>query len=132
MKSDYLSVIKRDDLVSEIGYLWKHLDDSLSDEQMEQIHQKMLVLTNVDEAVKQSHIDDINCKFYAKTEKELPVQSETALEITPDPENTPERICPRCGAPMILRTAKKGDNAGKQFYGCSAFPKCRCILNIEE
>ena len=132
VKSDYLSVIKRDDLVIEIGYLWKHLDDSLSDEQMEQIHQKMLVLTNVDEAVKQSHIDDINCKFYAKTEKELPVQSETALEITPDPENTPERICPRCGAPMILRTAKKGDNAGKQFYGCSAFPKCRCILNLDE
>ena len=39
-------------------------------------------------------------------------------------------ICPRCGSPLVLRTAKKGDNAGNQFYGCSAFPKCRYIQNI--
>lgn len=31
------------------------------------------------------------------------------------------------GAKLILRTAKKGDNAGQQFYGCTAFPKCRYI-----
>lgn len=39
-------------------------------------------------------------------------------------------ICPRCGAQLVLRMAKKGDNAGNQFYGCSAFPKCRYIQNI--
>jgi len=33
--------------------------------------------------------------------------------------------CPKCDAPMVLRTAKKGTNAGKQFWGCSMFPKCR-------
>ena len=27
-------------------------------------------------------------------------------------------------------TAKKGTNAGKQFYGCSAFPKCRYTEQI--
>lgn len=37
------------------------------------------------------------------------------------------KICPRCGADLVLRTAQKGDNAGKEFYGCSAFPKCRYI-----
>lgn len=37
-------------------------------------------------------------------------------------------ICPRCGATMVLRTAKKGDNAGKQFWGCTAFPKCRGVV----
>ena len=41
-----------------------------------------------------------------------------------------ELICPRCGSTLVLRTAKKGDNAGNQFYGCSAFPKCRYIKNI--
>jgi predicted RNA-binding Zn-ribbon protein involved in translation (DUF1610 family) len=40
------------------------------------------------------------------------------------------RICPRCGKELILRTAKKGENAGNQFYGCSNFPKCRYIENI--
>lgn len=39
-----------------------------------------------------------------------------------------EKICPRCGNHMILRTAKKGANSGKQFWGCSQFPKCKGIL----
>ncbi len=34
-------------------------------------------------------------------------------------------ICPRCGAKMVLRTAKKSQNTGEKFWGCSAFPKCR-------
>ena len=42
-----------------------------------------------------------------------------------------EKICPRCGNTLVLRTATKGDRAGKQFYGCSSFPKCSYIENIE-
>lgn len=38
-----------------------------------------------------------------------------------------ENLCPKCGQPMILRTAKKGANQGGQFWGCSGFPKCRTI-----
>lgn len=38
--------------------------------------------------------------------------------------------CPMCGAPMVLRTAQKGDNKGRQFYGCSKFPKCRGIIQV--
>lgn len=34
------------------------------------------------------------------------------------------KICPKCGKPMVLRTAKKGENIGQQFWGCSGFPKC--------
>lgn len=37
--------------------------------------------------------------------------------------------CPKCGSPMELRTAKKGERAGEQFWGCSAYPKCRTILD---
>ncbi len=36
-------------------------------------------------------------------------------------------LCPRCGSRLVLRTARKGANAGGQFYGCSAFPKCRHV-----
>ncbi len=38
-------------------------------------------------------------------------------------------VCPRCGGQLILRTAKHGDNAGNQFWGCSNYPKCRYIQN---
>jgi restriction system protein len=33
--------------------------------------------------------------------------------------------CPQCSAPMVRRMAKKGANAGSQFWGCSKFPACR-------
>jgi restriction system protein len=33
--------------------------------------------------------------------------------------------CPLCGSEMVLRTAKKGSNAGEKFWGCSTYPKCR-------
>jgi predicted RNA-binding Zn-ribbon protein involved in translation (DUF1610 family) len=37
--------------------------------------------------------------------------------------------CPRCGASMVLRTAKTGKNAGERFWGCPQFPRCRGIVN---
>lgn len=39
-------------------------------------------------------------------------------------------ICPRCSSAMVRRTAKGGENAGKEFWGCSNFPKCREVLNV--
>ncbi|WP_027156514.1 nuclease-related domain-containing protein [Methylobacter luteus] len=41
-----------------------------------------------------------------------------------------ENACPKCGRPMILRTARNGDNQGKQFWGCTGFPKCRTVRQI--
>ena len=41
-------------------------------------------------------------------------------------------LCPKCGAPMVKRTARKGARAGKPFYGCSNYPKCRGIVNLEQ
>ena len=34
-------------------------------------------------------------------------------------------LCPKCNIPMVLRIVKKGQHAGKQFYGCKNFPQCR-------
>lgn len=33
--------------------------------------------------------------------------------------------CPACGGQMVLRTAKRGANAGQRFWGCTSFPQCR-------
>jgi len=44
---------------------------------------------------------------------------------------TSTTVCPKCGSPLVLRTAKSGKNAGNQFYGCSGFPKCRYIARDE-
>jgi len=39
--------------------------------------------------------------------------------------------CPKCGAKLLLRTARKGPNAGNQFYGCSRWPSCHYTCDIE-
>lgn len=33
--------------------------------------------------------------------------------------------CPRCTQTMVRRTAKKGANAGHDFWGCADYPRCR-------
>ena len=38
--------------------------------------------------------------------------------------------CPDCGKLMVLRTAKTGKNEGRQFWGCSAYPECKGVVNL--
>lgn len=45
-----------------------------------------------------------------------------------DPLTVP--VCPTCGKPMTLRTARAGRNAGSQFWGCSAYPQCKGVRNL--
>jgi len=39
--------------------------------------------------------------------------------------------CPECGSEMVGRTARRGANAGSQFWGCSRYPKCRGTKAVE-
>ncbi|MEE1279302.1 MAG: topoisomerase DNA-binding C4 zinc finger domain-containing protein, partial [Oscillospiraceae bacterium] len=56
----------------------------------------------------------------------------TVSQETENIATTSQEIkCPKCGADLIIRTATRGANAGKQFYGCSNYPKCRYIENIK-
>jgi len=45
------------------------------------------------------------------------------------PQDAPPR-CPKCGSMMLKRTALKGANAGKEFWGCPGFPNCKGVVNI--
>lgn len=40
------------------------------------------------------------------------------------------KSCPKCGSEMALRVAKKGNNIGNKFWGCTNFPKCRKVLSL--
>jgi DNA-binding helix-hairpin-helix protein with protein kinase domain len=37
--------------------------------------------------------------------------------------------CPRCGSPMLRRTARRGRHSGGQFWGCSRYPSCTGTRN---
>lgn len=36
--------------------------------------------------------------------------------------------CPKCDKQMVLRTVKRGENKGNQFWGCIDYPSCRGIV----
>ena len=55
----------------------------------------------------------------AKAEPSRPAAEPSTTDSAP--------ACPTCGSSMILRTARRGSNAGSQFWGCSTYPKCRGI-----
>jgi restriction system protein len=50
----------------------------------------------------------------------------TPAKVVPVSNSAPS--CPMCKATMVRRTARKGANAGAQFWRCSAFPACRGTL----
>ena len=45
-------------------------------------------------------------------------------------ENAP--VCPNCKRPMTLRKAATGKNAGKEFWGCTGYPECKGVINVEQ
>jgi four helix bundle suffix protein len=51
---------------------------------------------------------------------------------TPAPSDGAEKApaCPACGKLMVLRTARRGNQSGSQFWGCSAYPDCRGTRSI--
>lgn len=93
-----------------IRRIWKDNSDVLSSITIDKLVEKLLPLTHQTRAQKNGHIEDIE-------NKRLFYQTHTA-------------ICPRCGAPLVLRTARQGPSAGSRFYGCSNFPKCRYTKSI--
>ncbi len=44
-------------------------------------------------------------------------------------ENEP--LCPSCGSPMTKRLARRGANAGNEFWGCSTWPRCEGIRQVQ-
>lgn len=41
-----------------------------------------------------------------------------------------EPDCPRCGSSMRRRTARRGADAGSQFWGCSRYPRCKGTRDV--
>lgn len=111
-----IKVIKRGRLNAEVRNIWNMSDSKLGEDQIRDIYEKLQVLTKVDQAVKIAHIDTIK----AKNKRLDGILENSRMEVT----------CPWCGGALVMRSAKKGINIGKSFYGCSNFPKCKYTCDI--
>ncbi len=113
VESPDVYVIKRNRIYATVRSIWDRAPDVLSAVQIAAVYEKLQPVTNVAEAVRLAHIDAVSKKYRA------PQAAASTL------------ICPECGGTLVLRTAKKGAHAGSRFYGCSNFPHCRYVRNLE-
>jgi hypothetical protein len=111
---------------------------------IQSVYERLYPMTQVSKEVKKKHVEDIQMALkdaekavdgemnsscvrdYSdeilidETEDSVGYLNESVMEKSQD-----ELICSWCGGKLVERTAKSGANAGKVFYGCSNFPKCR-------
>lgn len=106
VKSPDVFVCKQNEFPTIVRDIWNSYPDVFCEEQINSIFEKLLPLTGQSGDVKKKHISDVQSKL-----------------------NT-SGICPWCGSPLVLRTAKRGANAGHQFWGCSRYPNCKYTKNI--
>lgn len=143
LNSDDVKVIKRDRTYATVRDIWDNSPDTITDERVDELFVKLKELTNVDASIKLAHIENIEKKYkksdvmseQKSIEKEKTTEDKEEIESSePETKNIQNeidvKICPKCGRELVLRTAKKGDKVGSQFYGCSGFPKCRYIQTL--
>ena len=120
-------VIRADQLVSFIRKANDGKDGLMSEKNTKEIAEFFLSLHRPQHT-------DYAAKYREAMEQESVSKSEErpAEQSKATPVSVASILCPKCGAPMVKRTATKGKSAGKEFYGCSNFPKCRGIVNIDQ
>lgn len=134
-------VVKRKDLLQTVQKNAKTAGRRLTREEIDTLYRRLYPLTQRTDEEKARHAETVRRK---KAEAETVRQKKSAplakpvtaaKTVPPVPKGSPkqeERVCPRCGGKLVLRTAKKGDHVGEQFWGCSNHPKCWHREYIEE
>lgn len=98
-------VINRREVENTVMVLMDKYEKIADVDTVEVIYNKLKPFTEMTNEQKEKHIKDIE-------------------------EKNSSDICPRCKSKLAIRTVKNGANAGKRFYGCSNYPKCRYTRDI--
>ena len=136
-----------------VGYC--AVDESVKKAHIEEVSRKKNATLKVDTDAEKASFDESSAiaetpekAIQPDESAEKPESGESAEKTAPEPECTPNldvpnldmpdpstpdaKICPVCGSKLVLRHATRGENTGRAFWGCSAFPKCRYIEAIPE
>lgn len=71
----------------------------------------------------ESYLDTAQASPESAARSAPPVNAQTSADGVPS--------CPKCGTPMVIRVANRGQHAGKQFYACPNYPNCKSIIPVE-
>lgn len=126
------------------------LGELLDGNKIKRIYDQLYPCTQVDKTVKAQHVANIHNRRYGTSNENVVfgdisskgttrtthfITDESGTDVLSLPKVQPsqkEKMCPKCGGKLVVRTASKGENKGNQFYGCSNYPKCRYIENMSE
>ncbi len=117
-------VVNRYNLFSAVQQNIGKVGIQLSSDKIDELFEKLYLLTQISEAEKIMHIRNIQ----QRTQDDF-LQNTFSTMASPNVEKT---LCPRCGGQLVMRTASKGKRQGKRFLGCSNYPRCRYIENLPD
>ena len=63
----------------------------------------------------------------ASLQRPVPDATAAPMRVPTAPPASTVPTCPNCAKPMIKRTAKRGANAGGEFWGCTGYPACKGV-----
>lgn len=139
INSPNISVIKRNNVFRAVKQLGKNSFRTLNQAEIERLYYSLYPYTQVMDMQKLEHVENIKRHYMPDMVTEEPIFTGVVVEAPSETKanenmagtkiNVAE-VCPRCGAELVIRIAKKGQNQGNKFYGCSAYPKCRFVRKI--
>jgi four helix bundle suffix protein len=92
------------------------------------IHQANYLLDQQLSALEQAFIEEGGYSEQLATARLAKRSGRDRADQADPPDPIPR--CPRCGKLMALRTAKTGQHAGRQFWGCTAYPDCKGAIEL--
>ena len=74
---------------------------------------------------------DIRTDSDEPPKKDLVTEHEKEEAVVSATKATVNIKCPLCYSDTSIRTAKRGDNAGRRFHVCVRYPECKGRRNVE-
>ncbi len=101
------------------------------------IHQVNYLLDQQIEALEKRFVEDggyseqlATERLAERTRRKRAAQKDQTDRSDQSDRSDPIPECPQCGRAMALRTARGGRNPGSQFWGCTAYPECKGVINV--
>ena len=144
LTSEDVVVVKREDLGGAVRRIWDAAEGA-GPVDVGEAFRRLEPFAHADAQTKAEHVEEAQAAARragrrAGLEKEMAMGAAATATSAPAPalagataeadaagEHGSARdshVCPRCGKPLVVRTARRGPNAGNRFYGCSGFPGC--------
>ena len=122
-----VEVIKRNHVYKTVSKIDSNNSAVLTQNKILEIYNGLYPYSQTSMDVKQAHIDSIHNRIRQDNSKNRTISDNSCVEVRVETisEGEGDMVCPRCGASLVLRVAKKGQHAGDKFYGCSSYPKCK-------